>query len=352
MSIHFDFKNKQGKELLALNRQWNELSGYRAHAFNESVNMLNNVGETFGVNGANAMQTNMQRVDEMYRLVDSTGTGEDRDWGNQTLLGRLLSQAQTVSIGKKVIESRRYSEAGRINRSMSGQTDIDMDKTKSSYQKMVIPVFDGAYGRDFRDYEAMRSEMLPALAEDSEEIEFTLLDDVNDYLWNGDAKLKVDTAVWGGLKADASVAAYSLGADLTTATEAQVVAELLALLDVLRITNKKSGPFELYISPQIMSNWQKLAGANTNGFMNIMAAVRALIPEFSVVEADSALQGNQVLCSVVGTRGLHAKIGMMMSSYQVPRVMHNDPYQFVKWFAAGFQSNNSFSGLKSTVYGS
>lgn len=86
--------------------------------------------------------------------------------------------------------------------------------------------------------------------------------------------------------------------------------------------------------------------------MNIMAAVNQLIPEFSSIQADSQLSGNQILISILGMNGLHAKVGMMMSSYQMPRFKHNDPYQFVKWFAAGFQSKNTFSGLKSTLYAS
>ena len=355
MSIYFNFKGKSGKELHALNRQWNDLQDFRKSGVNASLDLLKHTGETFGVNKAEKdMSVNMLRVDEMYRLVDGTATGEDRDWGSQNLLGDLLSTAQTVSIGKKVIESRRYSEAGRIKRSMSGQTDIEMDKTESNYQKTIVPIFDGGYERDFRDVAAMQSEALPALAEDSMEIEFSLLENVNDYLWNGDASLKVDTAVWGGLKGDSSIATYTLQKDLSASatSDAEAVAELLAALDVLRIANKKSGPFVLKVSPQIMSNFQRIGASNNTGFMNIMAAVSQLIPEFSSIQADSQLSGNQILISIIGQQGLHAKVGMMMSSYQMPRFKHNDPYQFVKWFAAGFQSKNTFSGLKSTVYAS
>lgn len=354
MSIYFDSKKgATGKELFALNKQWDELSDFRQAGAADSVKLLDGLGETFGINKAkDGLTVNNLRVDEMYRMVDGTATGEDRDWGNQTLLGRLMAGAQTVHIGKKVVESRRYSEAGRINRSMSGQTDIQMDKTESNYQKTVVPIFDGGYGRDFRDVEAMRSELLPALAEDSQEIEFSLLEDVNDYLWNGDAGLVVDGTSWSGIKSDSSIATYTLLTDLTTATEAQTVAELLAMIDVLRINNDKAGPFDLFVSPQIMSHMQALAASNTNGFMNILSAVRALIPEFASIQLDSKLQDNQAFASVIGAQGLHAKVGMMMSSYQMPRFKHNDPYQFVKWFAAGFQSKNTFSGKKSSVYAS
>lgn len=354
MSIYFDSKKgATGKELFALNKQWNELSDFREAGAVDSVKLLDGLGETFGINKAkDGLTVNNLRVDEMYRMVDGTATGEDRDWGNQSLLGRLMVGAQPVHIGKKVVESRRYSEAGRISRSMSGQTDIQMDKTESNYQKTVVPIFDGGYGRDFRDVEALRSELLPALAEDSQEVEFSLLEDVNDYLWNGDTSLVVDGTSWSGIKSDSSIATYTLLTDLTTATEAQTVAELLAMLDVLRIANAKAGPFDLFVSPQIMSHMQALATSNTNGFMNILSAVRALIPEFASIQLDSKLQGNQAFASVIGTQGLHAKVGMMMSSYQMPRFKHSDPYQFVKWFAAGFQSKNTFSGKKSSVYAS
>lgn len=351
MSIHFDFKGKSGKDLLALNKQWDDLSGFRKHAINDSLDLVSNSGETFGINSAKGgISANMLRVDEMYRLIDGTATGEDRDWGSQRLLGRLLDNAQPVNIGKKLVESRRYSEAGRITRSMSGQTDVLMDKTESNYQKMIVPIFDGGYERDFREAAALQSEMLPALAEDSQEVEFTLLDDVSDYLWNGDDSLVVDGYKWEGIKGDSSIASYTLQVNMTTATQTEVVAELLAVIDTLRINNDKAGPFAAFVSPQIMSHFQTLAASNTNGFMNILSAVRALLPELSSIEVDSKLQGNQLFVTILGQQGLHAKVGMMMSSYQVPRVMHNDPYRFVKWFAAGFQSKNTFSGKKSSVY--
>ena len=73
MSIYFNFKGKSGKELHALNRQWNDLQDFRKSGVNASLDLLKHTGETFGVNKAEKdMSVNMLRVDEMYRLVDGT----------------------------------------------------------------------------------------------------------------------------------------------------------------------------------------------------------------------------------------------------------------------------------------
>lgn len=352
MSVFFDTK-VNGAQKLALNKQWASLCANRQDGYGASVQLLDHTGETFGINAeSNGMTVNNLRVDEMYRAIDAGATGENRNWGSQVLLGKLLTSATPVNIGKQVVESRRYSEAGRIGRSMSGQTDIQMDNTQSSYQKAVVPIFDGGFGRDWREVEAMRSEALPALAEDSQEIEYALLEDVHNYLWNGDGKLAFDGAKWGGLKGDASVANHTITNNLTSSTEKQVVEELIAIVDVLRITNRVSGSYELFVSPQVMSHWQKIASSNTTGFMSILQAVRALVPEFTSIEVDAGLTGNQVFATVLGTQGLHAKSGMAMSSYQMPRFKHNDPYQFVKWMAVGFQSKTTFAGRKCSVYAS
>tara|TARA_Y100000310_G_C20704371_1_gene833767 strand:- start:4591 stop:5649 length:1059 start_codon:yes stop_codon:yes gene_type:complete len=352
MSVFFDTK-VNGAQKLALNKQWNNLCANRQDGYNASIQLLDHTGETFGINrDSNGMTVNNLRVDEMYRAIDAGATGENRDWGSQVLLGKLLTSATPVNIGKQVVESRRYSEAGRIGRSMSGQTDIQMDNTQSNYQKTVVPIFDGGFGRDWREVEAMRSEALPALTEDSMEIEYSLLEDVNDYLWNGDGKLSFDGAQWGGLKGDSTIATHTITNDLTTSAEDLVIAELLAMVDVLRITNRVTGSYQLFVSPQVMSHWQAIAKSNTTGFMSILQAVRSLVPEFTSIEVDAGLQGNQAFASVLGTQGLHAKSGMAMSSYQMPRFKHNDPYQFVKWLAVGFQSKTTYSGRKCSVYAS
>jgi len=81
MSIYFNFKDKSGKELHALNRQWGDLNDFRRAGANASLQLLNHTGETFGINKAkDDMSVNNLRIDEMYRLVDGTATGEDRDW--------------------------------------------------------------------------------------------------------------------------------------------------------------------------------------------------------------------------------------------------------------------------------
>ena len=69
------------------------------------------------------------------------------------------------------------------------------------------------------------------------------------------------------------------------------------------------------------------------------------------VYEDNALVGNQVLLYVPGRLGLHAKVGMAMSTYALKRDIHNSPYNFVKWSAYGFMSKTTYSGKFKALYG-
>lgn len=344
-----------GADKRHLQRQWNELQANRQasigtmHEFGDHAQLFVDLSGR-PLDAANRTT----KIAEMYREIDTDVVFERKATGDQALMSRLLSSAVGVNIGKKLVEKRRVGEAGKANVSMSGQTDIVLDHTQSKYQGCVVPIFDSAYGRDWREVEAERSEAFDGLSEDSREIDWKLRDKINDFLWNGDKAMTVKGQSWLGLKADPTIATSTLGVDLSAAatTATDIVNELIVLCDVLRVANRLSGPFELAVSPQIWSNWHRISSTADSTFGNIMATVKQFLGGMGIMDVfeDSSLQGNQVFLAKMGPEALHAKSGMAISSYALPRYKHNDAYNFVKWGAFGFMAVNTYSGYKCAVY--
>lgn len=331
-------------------QQWKELQANRQ----ASVDVMKEIAVNSNfLNGRETVKNMNLKIGEMYRELDGEVTMSPKAVGNQATLQRLLSKAQPVNIGKKVIEHRRVSEAGKAGMSMSGQTGIIIDHTDSNYQAAIVPIFDAGYGRDWRDVEGQRSEMFDALTEDSIETEYTILERANTYLWDGNAEMEVKGNTWGGLKADSSIATASLAVrwDLASSTAQDIVNEVIKTVDVLRIANRCTDTLTLAVSPQIMSNWLRPTSTNDSTFGNILAFVSAtLAGRIGEIYEDSNLTDNQVFFYVDSRQGLHAKTGMAMSSYALPRFKHNDPYNFVKWMATGFMSKTTFGGLRKALY--
>lgn len=354
-SVNNTFDSDKDKRIAT--RQWNELQTIRSGTTsNLSLSCMHSLAVDDGrISNVTATNANL-KIGEMYRELDSGVLMEPKKVGTQATLQRLLSKAVPVNIGKKVVESRRTGEVDNlVGRSMSGQTQISVDHTASSYQGTIVPIFDMGYGRDWRDIEAQRSEAFDSLSEDSEETEHQVLEDVNDYLWDGDAGLVVKGFSWLGIKLDPSIATSAMGVDWSlAATDPELILnDILSKTDVMRLTNNCTDPLTLAVSPQIMTNWLRPTTLQTTGFGNILTFVMSMTDGRIVVTyEDSKLSGNEAFFYVDSTRGFHAKTGMGMSSYAVPRVMHNDPYNFIKWGAFGFMAKTTFGSKRCALYAS
>lgn len=347
---------RDSKEQRVLQAQYGELTANRNSAEQSGLGALSNLAVNAGFVNANASQMAInEQVDLMYREVDNTPIIERNATGFQSTLMSLLDSAQSVNIGKKIIKKRRVGEAGIASVSLSGQTDIKVDHTTSDYQGAIVPIFDGAYGLDWRDRQAALSEGWDQTVDDAREVEKTVYSKVDDFLWNGSTDIAFDGVSWAGLKGNQQgVATYTLQADLSaSATSAtDITNEVLAMINVLKITNDCDGPFKLVVSREIMANWRRFGSTNDRAFGTIFDMVKALYPELVTISEDPKLSGNQAFIARFGFDGLHAKSGMAMSSYALPRFKHADPYDFVKWCAFGFMAAETKGGKDCAVYAS
>lgn len=354
-------KPEDAKTTRIIQAQYNELCDYREAAeagqFGAMTSLALNAGfvDASKYTDKEKYQAAVnEQIDLMYREVDNVPVIERNPMGFQSTLNKLMGSATPINLGKKVFKKRRVSEAGIAGASMSGQIDIAVDHTKSDYQSTLVPIFDGAYGLEWRDRLAAQSEGWDQTVDDSREIEKTVMKKADDFLWNG-GNFEVDGVTWNGLKGNQQgIAAYTLQVDLSASatTSLEITNEVLAMLNVLKITNDCDGPFDLTVSREIMSNWRRYGSANDAAFGTILMMVKALYPEIMEIREDPKLSGNQAFAAKYGTDGLHAKSGMAMSSYALPRFKHNDNFDFVKWMAVGFMAAETFGGKDCAVYAS
>lgn len=347
---------RDSKEQRVLQTQYAELTANRNSAEQSGLGVLSNLAVNAGFVAPNAGQPAVnEQVDLMYREVDNTPVIERNATGFQSTLMDLLGSAQSVNIGKKIIKKRRVGEAGIAGVSLSGQTDIKVDHTASDYQGAIVPIFDGAYGLDWRDRTAALSEGWDQTVDDAREVEKTVYSKVDDFLWNGSADIAFDNVSWAGLKGNQQgISTYTLQSDLSASTTSatDITNEVLAMINVLKITNDCDGPFKLVVSRQIMANWRRFGSTQDRAFGTIFDMVKALYPELVNIAEDPKLTGNQAFLARMGLDGLHAKSGMAMSSYALPRFKHADPFDFVKWCAFGFMAAETKAGKDCAVYAS
>lgn len=328
------------KEIRMMNQQFEQAKQLQLNGESAMVQMLEIT---------NAAQTPA----EAYREFDSTTKIEARSAGEFSTLTKLLQKARSVSIGKEVFEHRKASKAGIASTSMSGQVGVKMDHVDFKYAGTVVPIHDVGFGRTWREVESMRSEGFDALVDDARESELTLMEQQNAYLWNGSADIVVKGRSWLGIKADPSIATATLGVDLSSgaATAQDIQNEVKRVRDILRITNKCSHDLRVAVSQEIMSNWERPTSLSDTGFGNILLFVLSLRGIAEVYE-DPELTGNQMFMYWDDQQGFHPVVGQGISTYAVPRVMHNDDFNYVKWCAVGWLAKTTYDGLKCAIYAS
>lgn len=312
---------------------------------------LNNKHRQPGAHIVESLVANTGRTPaDAYREFDSTTKVEAAPSGHLALLTRALVIARPVSVGKKVYEYRRTSEAGNAQTSISGRKNVVVDNTDTTYAGTVVLIHDVAFGRDWRDHEGNMSEMYDALVDDARAAERTLMEHIDNYMWDG-GELSVKGNSWGGLRNDPSVATAVLGVDLTSdaVTGKAIRDEVKRVRDILRIDNQCTDPLKLVVSSECLSRWEDEFDPANSSNVTVLDMIMKLTGIEEVIE-DAALSGNQISMVYLSQDGFHPVVGMAMSTYPVPRQGHADDFNFVKWAAIGFIAKNTHSGKKCALY--
>lgn len=291
--------------------------------------------------------------------LDTITTRVMRDDGGQVFMSDLMALAKPVNIGTMAHLTRVASDTNNpVHRSLSGQVPVAMDKTIYDYRGTVVPIFADGYGREWREWNTLRSANFDALADDQE----GALDKINrnmaDYALDGDATIKFQGYTAYGLRNSPLTKLINLGSaagganiDLTTATsdelEAFFVGPFGAMLDANLITEAVN----LYISPDIARAWDK-SYSNAAGFKD--GTIREFIARnrrIKKIEVTWKLTGNQFFGFVPNARYVRPLIGMAVNTTAMTRLNPTDNYQFLVMGAMGIEVRGDYNG-KSGVFAS
>lgn len=291
--------------------------------------------------------------------LDTITTRVMRDDGGQVFMSDLMALAKPVNIGTMAHLTRVASDTNNpVHRSLSGQVPVAMDKTIYDYRGTVVPIFADGYGREWREWNTLRSANFDALADDQE----GALDKINrnmaDYALDGDATIKFQGYTAYGLRNSPLTKLINLGSaagganiDLTTATSDQLEAFFVGPFGAMLDANLITEAVNLYISPDIARAWDK-SYSNAAGFKD--GTIREFIARnrrIKKIEVTWKLTGNQFFGFVPNARYVRPLIGMAVNTTAMTRLNPTDNYQFLVMGAMGIEVRGDYNG-KSGVFAS
>ena len=328
-----------------MQRQWKQLHNQR-HAFNAQEDHI-----------AAIMQTNSGRIPaDVWRDMDAT-TSQLMRQPNLTLLTDLMPLAKSLDIGKIFAEYRIAGDAGNTKSSVSGDTDILVDKTPYTYDGNIVPVHTVGWSRDFREVAGMRSEGFDGLIDDSANSTRNLQNKLADYIYNGDANVVFNGKQGYGVKNHPNTLPIDLGAgglniNLATSTDGVAIRRAFqSIRDSLRITNAVMGQVTFYVSRTILSNLEQAWDSANGSNVTVLEMVRKLEGVAGLKE-DASLTGNQVIAVVLDAMYIRPLVGMATGTYAVPRTMFNSKYSFYAANAVGLEIRKDATGKSAVAYAS
>jgi hypothetical protein len=274
-----------------------------------------------------------------------------------TWMNDLMPLAKPVNIGKLVHMTRVVGDAGVVVRSMSGQVPVPLDKVGYDYAGTVVPIFSSGYGREWREWNTLRSENFDALADDQDAITRKLRRDMALYVLNGDTSIVFQGYTGYGIKNHPLSKAINLGSasgganiDLTTATADQLDAFFSGPFGAMLDANFITGRVNLYISPEIARAWDKAysgaAGTKPGTIMDFLRTNRRI----GKIEVSFELSGNEFFGFVPSGEYIRPLVGMAVNTTAITRLNPTDNYQFLVMGAMGLEIRADINGKSGVFY--
>ncbi len=275
----------------------------------------------------------------------------------QAWMADLMPLAKPVNIGKLVHLTRVSSDAGTVQRSMSGQVPNPLDKVTYDYRGTPVPIFSTAYGREWREWNTLQSENFDALSDDQEAHTAKIRRDMALYALDGDANIQFEGYTATGIRTNPLSKAINLGSgasganiDLTSATSEAIENFINGSFGTMLDDNLIIGGVNLYVSPEIARNMDKpYSGAD--GFkVGSLRDVLLRNRRINKIEVSFELSGNEFFGFVPNAEYIRPLVGMAVNTTAITRLNPTDNYQFLIMGAMGLEIRADYNGKSGVFY--
>lgn len=332
---------------------WAEVNGTRDWFHHTEAAMAPYGGPALGLTNASAVlpRDAWLELDTITRTVMRTDEG-------QAWMGDLMPLAKPVNIGKLVHLTRVASDSSApVNRSMSGQVPVAMDKTVYDYRGTPVPIFSTGYGREWREWNTLQSESFSALTDDQESTTARIRRDQALYVLTGDTTISVKGYKGYGIRNHPLSKAINLGAsggganiNLVTATPDALDAFFTGAFGAMLDANLISGKVNIYISTDIARAWDKTysgsAGFKDGSISKFLLTNRRI----NKIEVSFELSGNEFFGFVPSAEYIRPLVGMAVNTTAMARPNPTDNYQFLVMGAMGLEIRADYNGKSGVFY--
>lgn len=263
-----------------------------------------------------------------------------------------------LPVGKIVAEYARASDSGSAQATISGRQAHKLDRAAYDYDGALVLIHDDAFGRQWREVEAMRTEDFDALQDDQANSVRAVQRSINNHVFNGVAGVSYKSASAYGIKNSANTQALNLGAaglnvDLTSsaATYADFEKAIIGALQALQgKANNVMGDITFGFSSEIWFNAMR-TGTNDSDFETFLSGLRKIPGVADIVRTNGdQLDGNEFIAWRNTDEYIQIQSGMAVNTQPVIRQMFNDPFNFVTWGAAGLLIKADAQGRSGVLY--
>lgn len=309
-------------------------------------------GDRFGVRYNAAARLPQDAFRDFDRTIKRVMAGDE----GSSIVNML--PVRSLPVGKIVAEYGRASDSGRGQATISGRAAHKLDRAAYDYDGALVLIHDDAFGRMWREVEAMRSEDFDALQDDQANSVRAVQRSINDHIFNGVAGLEYKGAEAYGIKTSDNVQSLNLGAaginvDLTSpsATYADFESAIIAALSALQgAANNVEMDITFGFSSQIWFNALRRGTTDTN-FETILAALRRIPGVADIVRTNgSQLIGNEFIAWANSDQYIQIQSGMAVNTQPVVRNQYNDDFNFVTWGAVGLLIKADAVGRSGVLY--
>ena len=349
-------KDRLGKDSRLMN-QYSMLNSQR-ELFKRQEAIIANAAQ--GVDGYLTANQAAQIPTDAFKLFDEITLRVLRDDEGSGYMSDLMDLQKTVDIGKTVYKYRQSSDAGVVQRSMSGKVPEVLDKVTYTFEGDPVPIFNTGYGRQWREWKTFQSEGFDALSDDQETSTAAIGQDMAQYLLTGDAKVIVDGTQGKGIQnhsntnqIDLSGGGFNIDLTSFSTTNDAIIDFFIRDFQGVLNTQLTTSPLKMWISPQIMIRLQRplsdsgefKGGTLLQYLLDIGGANR-----ISSIEQTFELSGNEFFAYVKDQRWIRPIVGAAVGTFAQPRVNPMDDYNFMIWGAMGLQIRADFNGRSQVFY--